>query len=81
MTLLPYTVHAHIRPCGIDGWDTIQVEADLTTDRMYEWIKAMDESDYDKGYAFEVIENFNIDDTLSATKIMLEKIQDMGLVK
>jgi sugar phosphate isomerase/epimerase len=72
--LIPWTGHAHIRPCGTDGWDTIQIEASDCTPLMYEWIVEMEKAGYNKMYGFEVIENFSIKDVVGATVYMRDRI-------
>lgn len=72
--LIPWTGHAHIRPCGTDGWDTIQVEAADCTPLIYEWINEMEKAGYNKMYGFEVIENFSIEDVVGATVYMKDRI-------
>ncbi len=72
--LIPWTGHAHIRPCGTAGWDTIQIEAADCTPLMYEWIYEMEKAGYNRSYGFEVIENFSIKDVVGATMYMKDKI-------
>lgn len=72
--LVPWTGHAHIRPCGTDGWDTIQIEAADCTPLMYTWLDEMEKAGYSGLYGFEVIENFSIPDPVGATLLMRDRI-------
>ena len=65
--LFPYTAHAHIRPCGTEGWETIQVPAAESSPRVGEWIEGMEESGYRGSYSFEVIEGIGLTGTEKET--------------
>lgn len=69
------TGHAHIRACGRDGWDTIEVEPEQATPLLFEWLRAMEQDGYNALYGFEMIEGFHgLPDAEASTMHLLERV-------
>ncbi len=70
--LIPYTSHCHIRPCGENGWDEVQIDPEKTSEHVFEWLRLMAKSSYQGRYSLELIENFSSVDAEKASLQMRE---------
>lgn len=58
-SLLPRAGHCHIRPCGEDGWETVQTEPSASSPLVFDSVRQMLTSGYGGLFSLEIIEGFN----------------------
>ncbi|WP_130860629.1 sugar phosphate isomerase/epimerase family protein [Gracilibacillus phocaeensis] len=72
--LLPWVSHCHIRPCGNQGFDTIQVELDQAVPHSLNWPQSMLEWGYTGLFTFEIIDEMKIENTSKTTMTMYDSL-------
>lgn len=72
--LLPWVDHCHIRPCGTEGFETIQVELEDATALSLTWPESMTDWNYKGLFTLEIIDKINVTDAEKATVMMRNEL-------
>ncbi|GGH84641.1 sugar phosphate isomerase/epimerase [Pullulanibacillus pueri] len=74
--LLPWMSHCHVRPCGNQGFDTIQVELADAIPLAFQWPDLMVDYGYTGLFTFEIIDTIKVADAEKTTLLMRDEISD-----
>ncbi len=66
--------HCHIRPCGEQGWDTVQTDPEASSPVVLDWVGRMLTADYQGLFTLEIIEGFNAVEAEPAALTMRERV-------
>jgi len=75
--LIEHTAHCHIRSCGENGWDAIQVPADRCCAKVFKSLECLQKAGYDGTYAFEMGEGLGVADAALETLRLRDLITTM----